>query len=148
MNVSDCVVLGNVSVPVTRLTSAAPYVRGARGDGSSFWTSWEKALGGAALGVPPRALAAVKHEESPFKALHPVDALLVNGGTVKSRRKTWDVDNFSVLLLALAAELAVTAENVPRPASARKTPASTMKSPIKTRRLKKADCEADFFFIG
>ena len=43
------------------------------------------------------SLAAVKHEKSPFKALHPVDALLVNGGTVKSRRKTLDVDNFSVL---------------------------------------------------
>src|SRR4029450_5543723 len=50
VNVSDCVVLGNVSAPVTRLTSAAPYVRGARGDASSFWTSWEKAV----EGVPPR----------------------------------------------------------------------------------------------
>ncbi len=35
-----------------------------------------------------------------FEALHPVDALLVNLGTVKSRRKAWDVDNF-VLLLGL-----------------------------------------------
>ena len=33
------------------------------------------------------------------------------------------------------------------PASARETPASTMNRPIKTRRLKKADCEADFFFM-
>jgi hypothetical protein len=46
------------------------------------------------------------------------------------------------------AELAVIAENVPRPASARKTPTRTMSRPIKTRRLKKADCEADFFFMS
>ena len=55
VNVSDCVVLGNVSAPVTRLTSAAPYVRGARGDGSSFWTSWEKALGRLYLRGPRRS---------------------------------------------------------------------------------------------
>ncbi len=36
----------------------------------------------------------------------------------------------------------------PKPASARKTPARTINRPIKTRRLKKADCEVDFFFIG
>jgi hypothetical protein len=46
------------------------------------------------------------------------------------------------------AELAVIPENVPKPASARKTPARTTNSPIKTRRLKKADCDADFFFIN
>ena len=52
VNVSDCVVLGNVSgVVVTRLTSAAPYARGARGSGSSFWTSREKAF--VAEGEPP-----------------------------------------------------------------------------------------------
>ena len=43
--------------------------------------------------------------------------------------------------------LAVSAENVPRPASARRTPVRAMHTPIKTRRLKKADCEADFFFM-
>ncbi len=51
-------------------------------------------------------------------------------------------------LCCACAELAVIAENVPRPASARKTPANTMQRPIKTRRLKKADCEADFFFMS
>ena len=40
------------------------------------------------------------------------------------------------------------AENVPKPASARKTPVRTTNSPIKTRRLKKADREADFFFMS
>ena len=39
-------------------------------------------------------------------------------------------------------------ENVPRPSSARKTPERTINRPIKTRRLKKADCEADFFFMS
>ena len=97
-------------------------IRQGRGDGSSFWTSWEKALVGAPLGYL-RVLAAVKHEKSPFKALHPVDALLVNGGTVKSRRKTLDVDNFSVLCSA-GAEFAVTAVNVPSPpAPERRRPA-------------------------
>ena len=45
------------------------------------------------------------------------------------------------------AGLKALAENVPRPASARKTPVRTTNSPIKTRRLKKADREADFFFM-
>src|SRR5436305_8932445 len=40
------------------------------------------------------------------------------------------------------------AGNVPRLASARKTPVRTTNSPIKTRRLKKADREADFFFMN
>src|SRR6266481_9865166 len=46
------------------------------------------------------------------------------------------------------AELAVSPENVPRLISATKTPARTTNSPIKTRRLKKADREADFFFMN
>ena len=56
------------------------------------------------------------------------------------------------------AELAVIPENVPKPSSARKTPARTINRPIKTRRLKNppsprlrragADCEADFFFMS
>src|SRR5438067_2019504 len=45
------------------------------------------------------------------------------------------------------AELAVRPENVPRPITARKTPVRTTNSPIKTRRLKNADCEVDFCFI-
>ena len=40
------------------------------------------------------------------------------------------------------------AENSPKPSSARKTPARTISRPIEDRRLKKADCEVDFFFIG
>ena len=46
------------------------------------------------------------------------------------------------------AELEAIAENVPRPASARKTPARTINRPIKTRTLKNADREADFFFMN
>src|SRR6266516_2162503 len=40
------------------------------------------------------------------------------------------------------------AENVPKPRSARKTPAKTINTPIKIRRLKQADCETDFFFMS
>ena len=46
------------------------------------------------------------------------------------------------------AGLKALAENVPRPASARKTPVRTTNRPIKTRKLKKADREADFFFMN
>ena len=46
------------------------------------------------------------------------------------------------------ADLEVVAENVPRRASARETPTRTMNRPIKTRKLKKADREADFFFMN
>src|SRR6266850_5291051 len=40
------------------------------------------------------------------------------------------------------------AEKAPKPSSARKTPARTTNRPIKTRRLKKADCDVDFFIEG
>src|SRR5204863_5216107 len=40
------------------------------------------------------------------------------------------------------------AEKPPRPISAKKTPVRTRNRPVKRRRLKKADCEADFFFIS
>src|ERR1043166_9729154 len=40
------------------------------------------------------------------------------------------------------------AANASRATSASETPASAMHRPIKTRRLKNADFEADFFFIG
>ena len=51
-----------------------------------------------------------------------------------------------VLLLRLC-ELEQLRRTCQSPASARKTPARTINRPIKTRRLKKADCEADFFFM-
>jgi hypothetical protein len=43
--------------------------------------------------------------------------------------------------------LALFGVNALRPTSAREIPASAMHRPIKTRRLKKADFEADFFFM-
>ena len=43
--------------------------------------------------------------------------------------------------------LVLFAANALRPTSAKKTPARAMHRPIKTRRLKKADFEADFFFM-
>src|SRR5260370_42611735 len=42
---------------------------------------------------------------------------------------------------------ALFAANASRATSAREIPASAMHRPIKTRRLKKADFEADFFFM-
>src|ERR1043166_3025019 len=39
-------------------------------------------------------------------------------------------------------------DNAPDPANARKAPAATTTNAIKTRRLKKADCETEFFFMG
>ena len=46
------------------------------------------------------------------------------------------------------AMLALSAENAPRPARARQTPATTMNRPIRMRRLKKPDRALRFFFIG
>ena len=43
--------------------------------------------------------------------------------------------------------LALFAANASRPTSAREMPARAINRPIKTRRLKKADFEADFFFM-
>ena len=43
--------------------------------------------------------------------------------------------------------LEVSAENAPRPPSARTTPARAINRPSKTRTLKKADCDVDFFFM-
>ena len=85
-------------------------------------------------GLLPAALAAVKHEESPFKALHLIDALLVNCGTVESRRKAFDVDNF-VFSAALLRELAAVAENVPRPTKR----AKRRRPGEKQRRIRHAD---------
>ena len=42
---------------------------------------------------------------------------------------------------------AAVAENTPNPASAMNAPIRMIDSPVKTRRLKKADCDVDFFFI-
>ena len=44
--------------------------------------------------------------------------------------------------------LAAVAENTPKLANARQAPTRTINSPIKTRILKKADCEVDFFFMS
>ena len=138
--VSDWVMFGEVSVPVTRSTSAAPYVRGA---GNSFWTSLDEGIAGE--GEPPVA--------SP-------QAIMMASGPESSpscrcpSRELWNSQIpeeglWMLIILCFCcafAELAL-AENVPKPASARKTPARTINRPIKTRRLKKADCEADFFFM-
>src|SRR6266571_3308315 len=51
------------------------------------------------------------------------------------------------LCCCASAMLVVSAENAPRVASARKTPARTMHRPIKARRRKKADRALRFLFI-
>ena len=138
-------VLGEVSVPVTRSTSAAPK---ASGTGSSFWTSLEKALP-VKLNLqvsPPFASPQTIMISSSPKILHPVDAKLVNLGTVKSRRKAWDVDNFVLLLRLCGAGSNCGERAKASQRQKRRQPAMTNR-PIKTRRLKKADREADFFFM-
>ena len=56
-----------------------------------------------------------------------------------------------ILLLRLCGELLLLLGVCGESAKAqqrRKTPARAINSPIKTRRLKKADCEEDFFFMN
>ena len=71
-----------------------------------------------------------------------IDAQLENFGTIKSVRdqRVFGVGDDLILLLRLC-DARVSAENAPRPASHRKTPAITTNTPIKRRRLKKADTE-------
>ena len=88
VNVSDCVMLGSGLGAGDQVDVRGTIRQGARGDGSSFWISCEKALAGGSCRATPSALAAGNHDESGPEVLHLVDALLVNRGTVKSRRKS------------------------------------------------------------
>ena len=103
-------------------------------------------------GLTALCLAAENHDGTGSKVFHPIDAQLADLGTIKSRRnKRADIlrtgGNLIFLLRLLGLAIAV-AENTPKPANARKTPAKNNNTPIKTRRLKKADREADFFFMN
>ena len=63
-------------------------------------------------------------------------------------RRLRSIDLVEVFCFCCArAELAAFAENVPKPSSANKRPAKNTNRPIKTRRLKKADFEVEFFFM-
>src|SRR5438128_10499544 len=44
--------------------------------------------------------------------------------------------------------VALGAANAPKPRNASEPPARAIKRPTKTRRLKNADCEVDFFFMN
>ena len=78
------ITLGEVSVPVIRLTSPAPYARGI----NSFWI---KRPTGPRVEVAevavPRHLAAGNHDRSGPEVFLLIDAHFVNRGTVKS---SWD----------------------------------------------------------
>ena len=75
-----------------------------------------------------------------------VDPELLNFGTVKPDRHQKVVGRGDDMIPYLY-WCAVRGERV-KASSAREIPASAMHRPIRTRRLKKADFEADFFFIG
>ena len=134
-NVSDWVMSGEVSVPVIRLTSVPPYAKGA---GSSCWISSEKVEA-----APPCA--------SP-QAIMIAPARMFSCLSMPSAR-IWEQSNplgtrGSVELMIMRGFCCACAEKAPKPTSARKTPTRTVSRPIKTRRLKKADCEVVVFFIG
>jgi len=120
---------------VIRLTSAPPYARGVAA--SSCCISSEKFEA-----EPPCA--------SP-QAIMIAPARILSCLSMPSAR-IWEQSNplgtkGSVELMIMCGFCCACAEKTPKPTSASKTPARTTNSPIKTRRLKKADCEVDFFFI-
>ena len=144
-------------MPVTRSTSVPPYTRGA----IRFCTSLENALERRLVsGSPPLCLAAVNHDRAGPEVFHPINAELANLGTVKSRRNKrangWDL---VVILYCGCACVVRACEEAPTPGlngfaavanwlkASRETPVSATNRPIKTRRLKNADWEVDFFFI-
>ena len=59
----------------------------------------------------------------------------------------WATATASALALSTFRGCAVADEKKPKLSSARNTPARTINRPIKTRKLKKADFEVDFFFM-
>ena len=81
----DWVTLGDVSAPVIRSTSPAPYARGA----NSFWINRPSgpSVEVAVVEVePPARLAASDHDGSRPEVFLFIDALLVNRGAIKSNR--------------------------------------------------------------
>src|SRR5450432_1158077 len=126
---------GEVSVPVTRSTSVVPN-RGA----NAFWIMLEASSAGE--GEPPFAswqkiMMAPDRKFSCWSI--PISRILEQsnpGGTSA-------LMDFAVISFSSCA----CAENPPKPSSARKTPIEQKTKLIKTRGLKKADCEADFFFM-
>src|SRR5713101_6213960 len=136
---------GDVSAPVTRSTSAAPNARGA---GSSCWTNWENLLPKGEEGPPPRCLP----QAIMMAPARMFSCLSMPSSSILEQSNPLGTSGLLKLVIILffccaCAMLAASAENAPKPTSARKTPARTINRPIKTRRLKKADCEADFFFM-
>src|SRR5438445_970653 len=128
---------GEVSVPVIRLTSVEPYVRGAR----VLWIAWETVS--RTEGAPPCA--------SP-QAIMIAPARMFSCLSMPSAR-IWEQSNplgtrGSLDVVIMRCFCCACAEKAPKPTSARKTPARTTNRPIKRRRLKKADCEDFVFFIG
>ena len=129
-------------MPVIKLTSPAP---------DSGRSNVLKSLGDALEKATRRGTraalccAAGDHDRSGPHVVLFVDAQLTNFGTVNPTGTKMSLD--AVIMCFVTFTGALLAAYASRPSSAREMPASAMHRPIKTRRLKKADFEADFFFM-
>src|SRR5262249_25465428 len=127
--------LGLVSVPVIRLTSAPPYARGVAASTCC--------MSSAKLEAEPPCASPQAIMIAPARML---SCLLMPSARIWAQSNPLGTSGSKELVI-MRAFCCACAENAPIPTSARKTPARTVNRPIKTRRLKNADCEVDFFFI-
>ena len=124
MNVSDCVTFGDVSAPVTRSTSVAPYARGA----NAFLIASNNAL--EAEGVPPCA--------SPHAIMiapaRKFSCLSIPSSRTREQSNPTGTSGSVDCMITCGLCWAWT-ENSPKPSSARKTPTRKTKRLIKEQRI-------------
>src|SRR5439155_25504555 len=146
VNVSDWVTLGKLSAPVIRSTSVLP---NARGD-NSFWASLENALPCEALPPSDRPQKIIMEPARKFSCLSMPSSLMreqsIAAGTSGSMALE-AMPYFCCISASCAADRLFFCPNGLAARSASEMPVIPTNSPIKTRGLKNADREVDFFFM-
>src|SRR6266496_910418 len=145
VNVSDWVTLGKLSVPVIRSTSVLPNARGA----VRLLTSLKKCfLPPEVEALPPsdRPQKIITAPARKFSCLSMTSRLTLEQSNATGTRGSMEdcvVTLYFCCACAAAGRAGFAVAN-----SASEMPASATNAPIKTRGLKNADCEVDFFFIS
>src|SRR4030095_1913149 len=105
---------------------------------------WKKPFAAEPFGPPSIAPQAIMIAPArKFSCLSMPSSAILEQSNPTGTRGSWD----TVIMLLVILNGAVLAAYASSASSARETPASAMHRPINTRRLKKADFEADFFFM-
>src|SRR5947209_19117459 len=146
VNVSDWVTLGKLSAPVIRSTSVLP---NARGD-NSFWASLENALPCEALPPSDRPQKIIMAPARKFSCLSMPSCLMREQSIAAGTSGSMELEAtpyFCCISASCAADRLFFCPNGLAARSASEMPVIPTNSPIKTRRLKNADREVDFFFM-